>query len=342
MDFHTSHIPPLLRKILSGNSSLSETNSLVRHAHHFALIRLRQLLASGRLHLQSFPITVESTAIDCIAELFERDSYGVFIELEHFFSVDHDLNLLSDDEIVSYFRSLVFTKLNDGIFRLYRENDPVFSKILRNLKIALEKNSDISTVERFGMTFLLFSSDDGRNSHLPEYPLEELEKEIAKRFRQGDPSGNFLSVIRAVLTEQDQYRQMYSLFDCTVLLKRISALHKISMEKIFDVEQQLMEQDIQSVVERTLCHIKTNLFKRYVQSGKFTNEKFVHYFSAIEGIVIDTFVRSDGSEKSYDQYLRHYIIDLTYDDYRMNHRVQFEYMTKLAKKAVREQLKELL
>ncbi len=342
MEFHSSHIPPLLRVVLSGNASLSEINSLVRHAHHFALVRLKQLIASGRLHLQSFPITLESTAIDCIAELFERDSDGVFIELEHFFSAEHDCNVLTDDDIVAHFRSLVFTKLKDGIFQLYRENDPVFSKILRNLKIAIEKTPGISTIERFGITYLLFSTENNRNMHLPEYPLDEFVIEAARRFRQGDSSGNFLMVLRNILTEQDQYRQIYSLFDCTLLLKRISALHKIPMEEIFDSEHDLMEQDIQSIVERTLIQIRNDLCIRYVHSGKFTRAAFDRYFSAIEEMIIDTFVRSDGSEKTYDQYLQRYIEDLTYNDYRTNHRVQFEYMTKLAKKAVREQLKELL
>ncbi len=342
MEFHSSHIPPLLRAVLAGNASLSEINSLVRHAHHFALVRLKQLLASGRLHLQSFPITLESTAIDCIAELFERDSDGVFIELEYFYSVEHDLSQLTNDDIIAHFRSLVFTKLNDGIFRLYRENDPVFSKILRNLKIAMEKTPGVSTIERFGITYLLFSLDEERNIHLPEYPLDEFEKEAAKRFRHGDSSGNFLSVLRSVLTEQDQYRRLYSLFDCAVLLKRISALRMIPIEEIFDSEHTLMEQDIQSVVERTLHQIRNDLCKRYVHSGKFTRAVFDRYFSAIEEMIIDTFVRSDGSEKSYDQYLQRYVEELTYDKYRKYHRVQFEYMTKLAKKAVREQLKELL
>ena len=121
------------------------------------------------------------------------------------------------------------------------------------------KDPAISSIERFGMTYLLFSSGEDRSSHLPEYPLDELEKEAAHRFLQGDSSGNFLAVGYAVLTEQDQYRQMLSLFDCTVLLKRISALHKIPIDKIFDVEQQLMEQDIQSVVERSMSQVKNDL-----------------------------------------------------------------------------------
>jgi hypothetical protein len=342
MDFSSSHIPPLLHKVLSGDASISETNLIVRHAHHFALVRLKQLLASGALHLHSFPVTLESTAIDCIAELFERDSEGVFIELEHFFSVEHDLSRLTNDDIIAHFRSLVFTKLKDGIFRLYRENDPVLSKILRNLKIAVDKNSNISLIERLGITYLIFSKNNAANIHLPEYPLDLLEKEVAKHYRQGESSGNFLSVVSTIFAEQDHYRRMYSLIDCAVVLKRVSASYKIPMEEIFAAEDGFLMQDIHSVVERTLIQIQRDLRKRYVESGKITDDVFKKYFSAISEMIIDAFVRSDGSEKSYDEYLQYHIKSLTYDEYRKNHRVQFEYMTKLAKKAVREQLKELL
>ncbi|MFZ4619852.1 MAG: hypothetical protein ACOYNS_04780 [Bacteroidota bacterium] len=332
----------MLPLILNGTASNVQINELVRIAHHFAVIRLKQLIGSGRLHLQSFPLTVESIAFDCIAEIFERDSDGSFIELQHYFSGERDPKNTSNDSLMIYFRSLVFTKLNDGIFRLYRENDPVFSKILRNIKNALERTPGILTAERFGIVFIHFAGDDQLNGHLPEFPLDELEGELTGLFRNGDSSGTFLEKLKSIFIPQTDYRRMISLFDCTLLLKRASAFHKVPLDDIFSSDASMLGQDIQSIVVKTLQSIQRDLAKRYVLSGKFSHEEFNQYYCAIEQMILDTYVQSDGSEKSYDQYLQQFMKGLTYDDYRSRHRVHFEYMVKLAKKAVKEQLKELL
>ncbi len=328
--------------LLSGKASHAQVNEMVRIAHHFAVIRLKQLIGSGKLHLQSFPLTVESIAFDCIAEIFERDSDGSFIELEHYFSGERHPQNASSDSLMIYFRSLVFTKLNDGIFRLYRENDPVFSKILRNIKNALDKSTDIVTEDRFGIVFLHFTEREKLNTHLPDYPLDELEGELTGVFKNGDSSKTFLEKLKHIICTQSVYRRMISLFDCALLLKRASAFHKVPLDDIFSNDGSMLGQDIQSIVVKSLHNIQRDLSKRYVLSGKFTNEEFKQYFFAIEAMILDTYVQSDGSEKSYDQYLQQFMKDLSYDDYRANHRVHFEYMVKLAKKAVKERLKELL
>jgi hypothetical protein len=114
----TKTIAGILRSVLTDRAQLTDINALVKYAHHLAITRLRQLISSGRLHLQLFPLTLESTAIDCIAELFERDTDGRFIELKEFFVGPRSVELISDDKAVVYFHSLVFSKLRDGLFWL--------------------------------------------------------------------------------------------------------------------------------------------------------------------------------------------------------------------------------
>ncbi|MEW5800456.1 MAG: hypothetical protein AB1728_15785, partial [Bacteroidota bacterium] len=71
-------------------------------------------------------------------------------------------------------------------------------------------------------------------------------------------------------------------------------------------------------------------------------EHFTAYTEAISRMVKDTFLLNDGSEKKYGEYLQQQLPTITYEEYRVHHRKQFEYMAKLIKKEVRERLKELL
>ena len=341
MEFHSSHIPPLLRKVLTGTASLSEINLLVRHAHHFAIVRLKQLLGSGRLHLQSFPLSVESTAIDCIAELFERDSDNVFVELEHFFCVEHNLDELTDDDLIAFFRALIFTKLNDGIFSLYRENDPVLSKILRNVKSAIQQNNCFTIVQILGVSVLVYNKQEARRC-LPEMPLEKVEHYFNSMIKDVHSIRNYLHVVEQLFSSETEYSASTPLIDLCIAIKRHIIQFQIPVNKLILNDESLFQRDAVMLIDETLLHMRKQLHERYVLKNKLSEEHFTAYVNAISCMVNDTFLLNDGSEKKYGEYLQEQLPALTYEEYRLHHRKQFEYITKLIKKEVRNRLKELL
>lgn len=341
MEFHSANIPPLLRKVLTGTASLFEINLLVRHAHHLAIVRLKQLLGSGRLHLQSFPLSLESTAIDCIAELFERDDDNVFVELEHFFCVEHNLDELIDDDLIAYFRALIFTKLNDGIFSLYRETDPVLSKILRNVKSAIQKNKCFTISQLLGISVIHYRVDEER-SHLPEVQLETVELYFKNNVREATSVTQYLRAFEQLLLTEKNFRPAFPLIDFCVAIKRHMIQYQAPMSKVISNDESLFQRDAAMLIDETLLHAREQLYERYVLKNKLSEEYFTAYTEAISCMVKDTFLLNDGSEKKYGEYLQQQLPTITYEEYRVHHRKQFEYMAKLIKKEVRERLKELL
>jgi hypothetical protein len=341
MNLHSSHIPTLVRDVVTGTASLQEVNALVRHAHHFAMIRLKQLMASGRLHLQSFPVSLDSTALDCIAELFERDAEGVFIELEQYFTVEHDLAQLSDDDIIAMMRSLVFTKLSDGLFALYRENDPVLSKIIRNIKLAVEKTNGLSLDRILGVTVIRTECLDDR-MHGAELTVEELESRFSETLSGPRTSQEYLASWRDHILGDRSLRDTVSLIDMAVCMKRHMLQYQVSLHQVIMEDAVLFEADASVLIDAALRQVQADLHGRYVKRNKLDEHVFHAYMKAIAEMTNDTFLRSDGSERKYGEYLQDHIPGLSYEDYRRDHRKQFEYMAKLVKKAVKQRLKELL
>ncbi|NUN69837.1 MAG: hypothetical protein HUU02_09020 [Bacteroidetes bacterium] len=341
MDLHSSHIPPLLRVVVSGTASLQEVNALVRHAHHFALIRLKQLMASGRLHLQSFPVTLESTALDCIAELFERDAEGRFIELEQYFTVEHDADGLADDELIAMLRSLVFTKLNDGLFALYRENDPVLSKIIRNIKLAAEKAGGVTVDRILGIPVLRVDCGEDRTPGT-EVTLEDLEARFSETLHGTRSTGEYLLSLKEHLLGNKDLRDTVSLIDCAVCIKRHMLQYQVSLHQVMMEDATLFEGDASVLIDGTLRRMEQELAGRYVRKNRLDQHSFHAYMRAIAAMTKDTYLRSDGNERKYGEYLQEHLPGLTYDEYRQHHRKQFEYMATLVKKAVKQRLKELL
>jgi hypothetical protein len=339
----TRGIPELIRTLITGRGTDMDVNNLVKLAHSFALTRLKQLKVSRQLHVDIFNQPLDLAAFDCIAELFQRDNEGRFIELIESFSQEFAVFKLLDNDIIRRFRSLIFTKLNDGIFRIYHENDPILSNIYRGLKKALRKHPEIKQFDRFGKAYLCICSEYERNDDLPEMPMDKFESIVIENIKDKLSIENYILLFLKIINEQEYYRRYYSIIDLAVILKRILARKKIPLEEVqINIDDVTIQHDIVSIINKSINEVRDILKRKYLESEKLDADLFEKYICAIEEMIYETFVTNDGIYKHYFDFLQKQLPDLSYDEYRNEHRNQFEYFAKLAKNYVKEQLKELL
>ncbi|MBX3006805.1 MAG: hypothetical protein KF816_02140 [Melioribacteraceae bacterium] len=333
-----NYLVPLLRSALSGNINKFEINHLVKIAHQFAISRLSQLISSRKISFAIQPHTISSIALDCIAEIFERDENNNFIELINYFDGDRSVDGNSDEQIMIHFRMLVFSKLKDGIFRIYREYDPVTSKILRNIKLIAKSNEQIIFLERFGDTFLSMSNIE-LDEHLPEFPSEELESILISRVHKKENIKKLLIELLQILAESDRYRKFYSLIDIALLLKDLFLKLELPVTSYYNYDNSLMNTDIKTIVERSILEIRNELEYKYFTKNKIEKELFDSFIEAIIEMLNDTYILNDGIEISHYDYLKKLNPAYSYEEYRNKHRIKFEYMVKLSKKIVVNNLK---
>jgi hypothetical protein len=332
------YLIPLLRSALSGNINNFEINHLVKIAHQFAISRLSQLISSRKISFAIQPHTISSIALDCIAEIFERDENNNFIELINYFDGERSVATIPDEQIMIHFRILVFSKLKDGIFRIYREYDPVTSKILRNIKLIAKSSEQIIVHERFGDTFLSLGKIE-LDEHLPEYPYEELESILINRVHKKENIKILLLELLQILAESDRYRKFYSLIDISLILKDLFLKLELPVTTHYNHDDFLINTDIKSIVEKSIIEIKNELANKYLTNNKIEKELFDSFLEAIIEMLNDTYILNDGLELSHYDYLKKINPDYSYDEYRNNHRIKFEYMVKLSKKIVVNNLK---
>ncbi len=329
---------PLIKSAIDGKITPFEINQLVKSAHQFAAIRLTQLLKNQKITFDIYPHTINSVALDCIAEIFEMDEENRFLELMNYFSNERDPYKVSEEQTLINFRTLVFSKLNDGIFRIYHENDPITSKILRNIKLALKNSGSVKTFERLGETFI--SASEKINFHLPPFPLQELESEILHLLHKRVNIKTALSEMCSLLDNKSNYRNFISLLDAALILKsiylKIDSVSPIS----FTIDTDLLEMDVKSIVENSIREINLLMEEKYLIKKKLTELEFSCYMKAINQLLTNTYIFNDGVETSYFECLKENMPSLTYDAYRKKHRIHFEYIAKLSKKRVTENLKD--
>lgn len=336
------NIKSLLAKLVSGTASEPEINAVVRIAFTFASQRLRQLLKSKKLHLHSFSISTEGLAFDCIAELFQRDEDGQFVELTDYFSGGRELETLDEEETTQQLRILVFSKVNQGLFRPYRENDPVLARLIRNIKLAVKAEPSFKQLDLLGQVYIFTCPEHERNDHLPEYPLEEMERELIPRLDPGSRIPHNVSLLLDVLNNQDGYRRFYSIIDIAVVLKRALARLESVDDQVVHFDDDLLRTEINQVLTESCRVMRERLYCKYVLTQKLTDEMFGKYWLALEKMVYSIFVLNDGSEASHPELLKQYFEHLDTKTYRLVHRTHFEYMARVVRNYVKAQLRELI
>lgn len=331
----------ILVSVLAQPQNGRDVSLLVRHAYQQALVRVRQLHNSGRLHLQQHSLSLESLAFDCIAELFARDDTDAFHELQDGFSGPWSLSELDDVSAAARFRSLVFTHLHQGLIRTYKELDPVFSKILRNIRLALRAMPDVEVYERLGMRYVSPVPAGHRCEERPD-----LSFQVLQQFAGTLPSGafvirEFLRRVLDVIAEQTEYRRACALFDLTLVLKHRIVRERVPLESIATEEHSVLGMDISTIVEEQMQVLRARWYRDYVSSGKLTEERYANYSKALNDLITDLFVLNNGQDLAHPDYLTPYMPGLSRESYRRDHRATFEYMVKVARKTIGATLQEL-
>ena len=338
----TKYLIPLLNALLNGKINSFEINHLVRIAHSFASVRLTQLIRSHKIHFEIYPFTISSLALDCIAELFQRDEDGNYYELIAYFSLYEGSITFTDEEIVQRFQALVFSKLNDGIIRLYHEHDPILSKILRNLKSAIKKDNTLIMFDRFGELFFSPSTLEERNDHLVEFPFDEMEAALANLVHEKGNIKRYLNSLSDLLQNSNCYRRFVKVIDLAVIIKSLSIKYDFTIISSSNIENDMLQNDIVKIVETSLLDLRKSFDEMYLRSNKMKSEDLNKYMNAVGELLKDTFVLNNGNNLSHYDYLQKSIPGINYDEYHNQHRIRFEYMVKLAKKHTIEKIKQII
>ncbi|MEW6654127.1 MAG: hypothetical protein AB1394_11770 [Bacteroidota bacterium] len=328
-----------MRSVVNGRASYFEVNSLIKYTHQFASVRLTQILRTKKIISEILPHSITTVALDCIAEIFHRDSDGNFIELQHYFSGEKDLTKTEAQEAFINFRRIVFSKINDGIFRIYKEYDPITSKVIRNIKLIFKRSDKIYSICRFGEVYYTLTPDN-LNEAETEMPPEELETELVLNYPFIHGLENQVTKLLEILSISTKYRRFYSLVDLALIIKNIYIHQNKIIVNNLDIDKDLIDADIKQIVQASFIEIGAELESKYLRNHKIEKLLFEQYTHALKELLTDTFIKNDGANFSHFDYLCKVKDDLSYEEYRTKHRASFEYFVKISKTRIINNLKD--
>ncbi len=328
----------LLQSAISSSPDETDVRRLVLTCRNIALVFLRKKSGRGRLFLDFSLLNLEDLAWDSVADLFNRDESGALIQIKAYFD-GIDLAQSSEEVLLSHLRRLVFSRVNQSIFRIYSEADPGLSKIIRNIKLAIQSLRNFVPLERFGEQCLVPALCDP-HFHLPRMERQDLAVYFGPLLSPADTDPEMLSKVSKALREQADFSRVVHVVALAQLFRTVYETPQISQKASNDVEQKLEVEDMENLIANVGESIREEYRGRYVGEKGIAAQYYDSYFSVISQALYRRLIEDDGEEFSLYQAMSEMVPTLTKDDYLRTHRAKLEYLFGLAFKRVTTELRK--
>lgn len=306
---------------------------LCSHCISIATAYLQVKAGRNSLLLHQIYKNIDDMALDCIADLFERN-HNQLVQLNRYFN-SNEISNLKESEITSKLRRLIFSKVNEGIFRNYRNFDPSLSKIIRNIKRTLEEQKVKGAFYNKELGLICFEPSVIKKPMMAD---EILEAKLFSKLNVINNTVDAINHLKIILISESDYAPQIPLIGFASLLRKLFA-HQWLFEKEFNeqslklVDEDLSKQDFEFLIERSLSKKKNSLYNTYVVSKKITESDFIKYLTSATEILKSEFVK-DSVKSGYFEHFCSAFPNIEYEEYRNQHRKILEYIVK----QVREQL----
>lgn len=331
------NLPANVEAIVRGNHNHDQLNDVISLSHAFAIVLLKKKIATGKLNLNIFRLDIHDIAYDCIAELFRMDGEQPLVQLKSYFS-GIDLQCASAQEVANHLRRLTFSKVNQGLFRLYAEYDSSLGKILRNIKIAVQSLNNFIEVDRFGETYLVPSVIKEDFSHpLADHDL--LIRWLREALKGNERIPEVLSKLSLHLQRQHEWAKAVSFIGLGIALRSLFA-----EEFTVPVQQpELPQKEDAVIVIRNVCqNVQKKMNESYVGKKKLTRAEYGIMFNVIQQHLMAIVIEGDGKGTSLFERMKKETAGLTKQTYMKKHKPIVEYLLALTKQELGRELKKEL
>lgn len=303
------------------------TKKLCDECRYMAVAYLRTKSRRNNFLLQYLYENIEDLALDCIADLFGRED-ACFAQFENYIE-RKELHDLSESEVFTKVRRLVFSKVNEGLYRNYQKFDPSLSKIIRNLKRTLEEEKVKGAGYDRNKGEIIFLR---KEKPKPLIPDELLAIKFSAKVSEVSNTVEAIEILREILSDQ-LYASRFKLIGFAIILRKVFA-YRLEMEGQTALKKPEYEKkELLGFIEQSILKQKNRLNDTYVASGKINQFHFNKYLKVISDILKADFVE-DSSKEGYFEHFEFHFPEITYERYREEYRQVLEYLVK----KVRDQL----
>lgn len=314
----------ILNSICDRKVSRIEINFLIELAQKFAFTYLKYRYKNLSKVLLAEDVTLQELSTDAIAPLFERDEAGVFIKIQSAFE-NWQPPIETEEAALFFLNRIVAKSTEKSVSEILRQSDPFFSKILDSVNYIIEKQ-DYKKKQILGTTYIVKTEDIKRLGSLPDSKfISELPAEIFFDVNK------MLPAIFEYIENSDRTVAI----PLNALVTRIKQIRYLG----FDFSESAVngnEIEIESITKKAIDITINKMEESYLQKKKINLKEAQSIKKAIESIIYD--MRDGGINPGLHKYLMEQIPEMNFEDYEIRYQNIFEYLFKILKKEIANQL----
>jgi hypothetical protein len=336
-----TQLKKIIPSLLARNPAPEVIREFVYLCRNMAAAYLRVKIAQNRLDPDFFGVSVDDLALDCVANLFERDREGQFLELRRYYQ-SLSSSCTCEEDLFAKTRRLVFSRVNESLFELYKEHDRSLSNVLRNLKIGLRSHRRLFTYENGSDLWVRTADSIDRTGTLPLLPSEMIESQLLANTDSRRTTKDLLDAFAELLQTQDVYRKQYPFVGLAFILRFILQRTDIVTDAVAIDPEGLTTEEVREFLHASVDRIHDSMRRTYLDNGKLDRRTYDLYFDTINDILESEFIRNDSVRLLYYDFLKVHLPDLCETEYMLEHRNYLEYLAKLARKEFLESISQEL
>ncbi|MBM4176201.1 MAG: hypothetical protein FJ213_08520 [Ignavibacteria bacterium] len=293
-----------------------------------ARIRIRFVSKTKYFSLERNEISMDDIALEAVSNLLSNNEADYLESLRKTFS-SWDPKITTEEEANFFINKIIDRSIYQSIVKKYTEIDPLFSKILKEIKRIHQVNHQFKLIQKTGVDYLSMVSEL-EFDELNIIPQDELIVLSINKYPDNNYIRGWIEEVFNSILEFTEYSPILPINSLALKIKiEMGAVHKIDLNVLPDPEMiVLYKEGIVSSLKKV--HIRIQSLTKKKESY---DEKTSAIFSdAITDIAND--LMQGETVKNYYDYLRFYDSDITIDIYRDSYRSQFEYLIKLLKNEI--------
>ncbi|MCX8057265.1 MAG: hypothetical protein N3F03_06650 [Ignavibacteria bacterium] len=316
----------ILNNVLLGTPSEFEKNHFFEILIEVARMRIRFFSRLKYFSLEKNEISMDDIALEAISNLLSNNEEDYLEYLRNSF-LNWKPKIENEEEAENFVNTIIDQSIYQTIAKKYGELDPLFAKILKEIRRANPKKYKL--FERLDTEYISLKSFNP-TKELNIIPQDELIFLGVQNFPDNNYIKGWIDEIFNALKEFTDYSPCLPVNSLALKIKfELTAAQKIEFNVIPDPEIQML---VREGIIFSLQKVEKKLENLSKKKKKYNERILTMFREALADIAYDLL---QGDEiKNYYEYLKVYDKSMTVKEYRDNYRAQFEYLIKLLKNEI--------
>lgn len=269
---------------------------------------------------------MDDIALEAVSNLLSTNENDYLEYIRNSF-LNWDPPVTNEEEALDFVSKLIDQSIYQTIAKKYSELDPLFAKILKEIKRA--DKSKYKIFSRLDTEFIAYI-ELNENEEFKIIPQDELIVLGVKEFPDNNYIKGWIDAIFEAIDDFTEYSPVLPVNALALKIKfELTAAQKIDVNVLPDPEIQYL---VQEGILISLNKIERKLKKLGEKKKKYDQKTLTIFREALTDIAYDLL---EGDQiKNYFEYLKAYDENLTMKEYRDSYRAQFEYLIKIFKNEI--------